>query len=208
MNPTRLFICIPGDNFSGRFLDCWTSFLSDLQNAGYAVAISRTYHPVVSISRLRCMGGEKEGHKPFNGAPYDWILWIDSDMVWTFADFDRLMKSAIATDAEIMTGLYLMADGRRFCAVETIGQHLTPVDLVGQNSPFEVHYNGLGFALIKRGVFERLTWPWFCGDAIGADGLPQSEDVLFAQQCREIGAPIMADPSVVVGHEKRMVLRP
>jgi hypothetical protein len=207
----RLFICVPGDNFSGRFLDCWTDFLSRLQEAGYAVAVSRAYLPVVGISRLKCLGGSETKGKiqqPFSGAGYDWILWIDSDMVWSFAEFATLMASAERTQSDIIGGLYLMADGRHFACTETVGKHLTPAEINGRTDPFPVAFNGLGFALVRCGVFERLPWPWFCGDGISEDGKPRSEDVLFAHDCREAGLQIMVDPTVIVGHEKRMVLRP
>jgi hypothetical protein len=219
MTQKRITICVPGDNFSGRFLDAWTMFLFELQQRGWAITISRNYSPVVALSRLRCMGGDPRNglyQSPFAGRDYDYVLWIDSDMVWTVKHFEHLLKSMEETDAEVMTGLYLMADGVRYACVsewqpEKLGTD-DPMEFLLPNSfddsPFPVGYNGLGFALVKRGVFERLPYPWFCGRESENPLVPISEDVDFCLRCAEAGIKIYVDPRVVVGHEKRMVLKP
>jgi len=219
----RLFVCIPGDNFSGAFLDCWTGFLSSLQNSGeYSVTVSRHYAPVVANARLWCLGGDPsagERQAPFRGMPYDYILWIDSDMVWTFEDFQRLHRRAVAHDLPcVMTGLYLTRNGREFAAVEDwtddnsdgSGRRklMTPTDIEGAHGLIKIAYNGLGFALIPRGVYEVLPYPWFESRRDGEALISLSEDVSFCMDCHEAGVPVFADPLCIVGHEKRVVLKP
>ena len=77
---------------------------------------------------------------------------------------------------------------------------------------------GLGCALIRSSVFERVEFPWFewidqarekmvvadayeCRDAFSSGG----EDITFCIQCDAAGIPIHADTRVACGHEFREV---
>lgn len=72
----------------------------------------------------------------------------------------------------------------------------------------EVAYTGMGFMLVKRGVFEKLEYPWFrpiekkIGDMVDFT----MEDVAFCLRAKEAGFKIFIDPAVKVGHEKNVVL--
>ena len=78
---------------------------------------------------------------------------------------------------------------------------------------FEVAYTGMGFMLVRKGVFEKVGYPWFrpIWENIPLDnGIIMkdftSEDVGFCRTATEKGTKIFIDPSVIVGHEKSMVL--
>ena len=43
----------------------------------------------------------------FKGQEYDYILWLDDDIVFTPEDFEKLYKE----DKDVISGLYLMANG-------------------------------------------------------------------------------------------------
>lgn len=217
--PLRLVVCIPGREFSGRFLDSYTSLLSGLQRAGIQYAIVRAYDPVVYNARNRVLGGDlRRGPKqrPWNGdLQYDFMLWIDSDMVFAFEDFVHLLEH----DVTAVSGLYLLADGRRYAAVETMREEdlleggsfhfLTPEERAQKKGLFAVDYAGLGFCLFKRGVFERLEYPWFRPLEVCVGDVRDftSEDVALALLLREQGVRLQVDPAVVLGHEKPIVLR-
>ena len=74
----------------------------------------------------------------------------------------------------------------------------------------EVHeyYNGMGFMLIKKGVFEKVKYPWFCQLKKQIGDLEDycSEDVAFCHLAKEAGFKIYVDPEIIVGHEKMRIL--
>lgn len=212
--------CIPGREFSGRFLDCWTEFLGACNAAGVQYAVAREYDPVVYYARNKVLGGNtRSGPKqaPWGGAiPYDYMLWIDSDVIFRFQDFVALLERQV----DVVSGLYLMADGKRFAAVEKMDEEhfkaggafefLTPEAIAGKDALMPVDYSGFGFTLVRRGVFEKLEYPWFRPVFMEIDGCREftSEDVGFALEAKRAGVQVYVDPRVIVGHEKSVVLRP
>ena len=74
---------------------------------------------------------------------------------------------------------------------------------------FEADYVGFAFLAVKKGVFERMEYPWFeiPTRTIGTITDMTSEDCWWCIKAREKGFKIWVDPSVVLGHEKSLVLR-
>lgn len=218
--PLTIVACIPGREFSGRFFDAWNEFTEKCRAVGVNLIVSRRYDAVVYYARNKVAGGDvRRGAKqaPWGGEiDYDYMLWIDSDVIFRFEDF----QSLLAHKVDMVAGLYLMADNARYAAVEHMDEStfkkqgefefLTPQKLASRRGLVKVDYCGFGFVLVRRGVFERLEYPWFrpvfvemgeCTDFT-------SEDVGFCMMAKRAGIPMMVDPSVVVGHEKAVVLAP
>ena len=69
----------------------------------------------------------------------------------------------------------------------------------------QIHGGGLGCALIKADVFRRLKWPWFKW-VIYDDGHGMlSEDLHFAERCKDAGIPLYTDTRVGCGHLLRHI---
>lgn len=218
--PLTVVCCIPGREFSGRFFDAWNAFSEQAREAGVRLVLSRTYDAVVYYARNKVAGGDvRRGPKqaPWGGTvDYDYMLWIDSDVVFRFEDFQRLLGHG----KDFVAGLYLMADATHFAAVEHMDEarfqrdgrfeFLTPAKLASRRGLVPVDYCGFGFVLVRRGVFERLEYPWFrpIYVEIGACREFTSEDVGFCMLAKKAGIEIFVDPRVVVGHEKAVVLEP
>lgn len=216
----RIAFCIPGREFSGRFLDCWTNMIGGCERAGIEYVVSREYDPVVYYARNKVLGGNLRAGReqaPWGGkVPYDFMLWIDSDMVFRFEDLVTLLQHNV----DVVSGLYLMHDGKRFATVERWDQdrlaetgsltYLTPADLAKRDGIFPVSYTGLGFMLVRRGVFERIEYPWFRPEWIEAGEVREftSEDVGLCLALGRAGIAVQVDPKVVLGHEKSRVLLP
>jgi GT2 family glycosyltransferase len=166
-----------------------------------------------------CLGADVlrgKNQKPFNDEiEYDYTMWIDSDQVFTPKDFEKLLNH----NKDIVSGLYMMADMKHFACVKDwdvdyFRKHgtfkfLTPEDLKDKKNLIEVSYNGFGWMLIKKGVFENLEYPWFKGiDYDLGDGVVDfsSEDASFCKRVIENGYKVFVDPQVIVGHEKTVVL--
>lgn len=235
--PVKVVFCLPGNEFSGRFLECWTGLVSWCQGNGIVPLLSRQYSCNVYYSRELCLGGDvlRGPHQePFNGeVDYDYLMWIDSDMVFTWRHFLRLL----CHEVDIVSGVYLMADGRRLATVaqwdedyfrqrghfrfmnlRELGEVRSTTskgggkekDNQGGSQLIEVAYTGMGFMLIRKGVFERLGYPWFppLRKRIGTAVSFTMEDVGFCLRAREAGYQVLIDPDVVLGHEKSVVIGP
>lgn len=165
-----------------------------------------------------CLGADVRrgpAQKPFDGRlDYDYLMWIDSDVVFKPAQFERLLSHR----ADIVAGQYLMENGTHFATVRTwdedhFARHgafefATPESLNAACGLTEVAYTGMGFMLVKRGVFEQLDYPWFrpIEKRIGQAVDFTMEDVAFCLRATHAGILVLVDPAVLVGHEKKTVL--
>lgn len=223
----RIIVCIPGNQFTGRFLRAWTEFLLIAHEKNIEIVLSNTYSAVVHFSRAQCLGADvMRGiqQKPFNGTiSYDYILWIDSDILFTFEDVEKLLSSPY----DVTCGLYRMTNMTQFPVVKHWDtdffkkngyfDFLNVKELIAYRESngeryMQVEYAGMGFMLIRSGVIEKVPYPWFYKDAylFEKDGNliadMASEDVSFCKNLSQADIQIYVDTTVVVGHEKMVVL--
>lgn len=214
----NILLCVPGNKFTDNWVHSWNDTVAALNKAGHTWGYSMAYDPVVYYARNRVLGGDNvqgKNQKPFQGKiPYDYLVWIDSDMVWRGSDVLRL----ISLDVPIASGCYLMQDNKQYPIVENLDYDLLAADgafkfmdrdaLNAKTSPFKVSYVGFGFIVIARGVFETMEYPWFRPRWVDHNNFHDftAEDVGFCWTAKEKGHDIVVDPSVRVGHEKNMIL--
>ena len=216
--PLTVVFCLPGNSFSDKFLQSWSELLMWCVNNNIRPLINCQQGSNIYHLRAKCLGADVRRGKyqqPFGGqVDYDFIMWLDSDQVFSPAQFERLLNHNV----DVVSGLYLMANGTQFACVQNWDeqfyeqngyfQFLTPKDIENKKDLIEVSYNGMGFFLIKKGVIENLEYPWFMptmykiGDCEDFD----SEDVAFCKKMQNKGYKLYVDPCVVVGHEKKVVL--
>tara|TARA_Y100000034_G_scaffold111533_1_gene144692 strand:- start:441 stop:1163 length:723 start_codon:yes stop_codon:yes gene_type:complete len=218
----KLVFALPGDNFSGKFLTCWTELMVACIQQRVNFAFSNRQSPNVFFVRNMCLNGDTlrgPGQKPFKGeVEYDYIMWIDSDQVFTVDQFFNLLFMAQSKKLDIVSGVYMMSDGKHFATVidwdtkyfakHGTFQFLQPKDIKEKTDLIEVAYTGFGWMLVRKGVFESLKYPWFMPKAqkIGKAVDFASEDASWCQRVRKRGYKIYIDPRIRVGHEKRIVL--
>lgn len=226
MNPIKgkmFVICIPGRTFSADFMLNLMDLLMFISSNEGKFRISVQYHSVVNASRCKCLGvdvrrGKKQ--KPFDGMPYDYLLWIDSDVIYKNENFVQLLK----LDKDIASGWYVQpgqAEDGSFISpvVESFDHELfkkegyykfeSAKELEARNKPFKVEYTGFGWVLIKHGVFEKMDYPWFAPRLLTISEDIQemsSEDVAFCMDAKNAGFEIWLDPKCRVGHEKQFVI--
>lgn len=218
MLPKKIVFCLPGKEYSGDFLSSWTGMIHHCVKKGHTMYISQKYTSNVYYVRSMCLGADVrrgEHQKPFDGKiDYDYIMWIDSDIIFTPENFDKLLSN----DVDICGGVYLMENGKQFAVVKDWDEEyfkkngtfefLTPNDISKSPRLMEVSYTGFGFLLIKRGVFEQIKYPWFgpkfskMGDCYDF----ASEDVSFCMRAKEAGFKIHIDPTIWIRHEKKIRL--
>lgn len=134
----------------------------------------------------------------------DYVLWLDSDMMFEPELLEKMMATLEEHDLDILTGIYyrrrhpfspvlmkkLSIAENNFCEYENFNAY--PEDGI-----FEVEGIGFGCVLMKSDVLMdiKATYnDWF--SPFGRVG----EDLSFCWRARQTGHKIYADPSIQLGH--------
>jgi hypothetical protein len=220
----KFIFCIPGRTFSSEFMLSLIELLSFISANGGTFQLSVQYNPIVNVSRCQCLNADVLRGKnqiPFGGKiNYDYLMWIDSDIVFTKKQFSDLLylnkdiasgwyaQPSLAVDGSNFTPVTLHADSEEFA--KTGCYHVLSVkEIESKPKPFTVDYIGFGWVLIKKGVFEKLEYPWFAPRMRYISDDVQdlcSEDVAFCIDAKNAGFKIWVDPKCRVGHEKTLVI--
>lgn len=144
---------------------------------------------------------------------YDYLFFFENDMVVTPEQFEALM----ARNVDVVSGTYVQGDG------ETMIHHELPRhknaychgtrDLPIGDGLLEVAHTGMGCLLIRRGVIERLSYPWFAPIKIFYNNQSSrfawnGQDAALCDKIRMAGIKVWLDPQVRVGHIKQKTLYP
>jgi len=227
----KVAFCRPGFSYSSNWVGCWTDMMFYCAKNKIAV-IDRpaTFHNIHMV-RDMCLDINLgvEGNEPFNkDLDYTHIMWIDSDQIWT----PEQLQTLIDHDEDIVSGWYALSgtNGAGICAgwfdskvlLKKGGmpcitqQELSDapknekglVDLMKVHPEYEFPWVGMGFMLIKYGVFEKIPYPWFYDDCIRIGNIigNRGDDISFCKKAHEAGFKIYIDPALRVGHEKMVIL--
>lgn len=220
----KIVFCLPGSHFSREFLQKWSDAVSALSRQGYEIQASFAYDPNIFYSRTKCLACDTRRGRdqlPFDGkVDYDYLFWIDSDVLFEPDQIVRLLNH----DVDIVSGCYIMHNNQNYPIVETMDdafflQHghydfWSRQDLENRQKLgglIDVAYVGFGFICIKKGVFEKLKYPFFSPRKIrfGDTEIEEwaSEDVSWCLNVRDLGYRVLIDPQVVVAHQKLIPLR-
>jgi hypothetical protein len=216
---TKVIIALPGRTFSGGFMLNLLETVQILKSKNYTVMISNEYSSYVTYSRMKTLGLDvRRGadQKPFGGKiEYDVWVTIDSDIRFTPEQIIELIEDT--KKYPVVSGIYRMDDLKHYACVKDWDN-----EYFKTNGSFEfiksdeeiidkyisVAYNGLGFFACRKGVIEKLKYPYFAYPFIEIDGLRDtcSEDVSFCKNLTEAGFEIIVNTSLRLGHEKTLVI--
>lgn len=133
----------------------------------------------------------------------DYVLWLDSDMVFEPDTLERLMKTLTENNLDIVTGLYFrrvppyspvlfdMLEMRRDAICEWTEFKEIPNEL------FEVGGCGFGCVLMKTDPFIDIQAKF--GNMFAPIG-NTGEDLAFSWRARQCGYKIWCDPKIICGH--------
>ena len=215
----KVLFCLPGNQFSEHYFHSWNNTIQVMSQNNIEWAYSMNYDPVVFYTRNKILGGNNnfgKNQRPFQGnLPYDWLVWIDSDMVWSGND---VMKLISHQNRDIVSGCYVTADNQHYPIVTDLDYNhleehgsfrfMNREELNARSEPFLANYVGFGFLAIKSGVIERMEYPWFRPRFIERDNFFDfsAEDVGFCWGAKDLGIDIWVDPTVRVAHQKSLLL--
>ena len=168
--------------------------LADLRSVGDCQKVFKT-GSLVYTSRnelaTRAISGE-----------YDYVFWLDSDMVFAPDTLERMMRTLKEKDLDILTGLYF----RRVPPYSPV--LFDRLDIDGEicywsefkdipDDVFEVGGCGFGCVLMKTDVFMDVQGKF--GNMF-APIANNGEDIAFCWRARQCGYKIYCDPSIECGH--------
>tara|TARA_Y100001937_G_C7104818_1_gene324424 strand:+ start:834 stop:1490 length:657 start_codon:yes stop_codon:yes gene_type:complete len=207
----KIAFCIPGNTFSGWFLQNWTRLIQDLPKE-IEWKLFRQYHPIVFKVREKIVNDVKKYESTFD-TKFDYYMWIDSDINFTPQDFYSLLNTMKSHPQKysIVSGLYTFSDAptmmKKFGEVAFTGHHpterrwITSEDLKQWTEPTLCNGNGMGWMLVKREVFDKVKEPFkYTDEGFG-------EDMIFQKQARDLGYSSYVHPKVILGHEKMVILK-
>lgn len=230
----KIIVALPGDSFSGDFLINLILLNNFLNSCGINISYANMRGSCIHKLRNECGGADVLNglfQTPYStcGAHYDYILWIDSDIRFTNQNFVDLIEM----DKDVCSGWYLQRDRRPACGFlmkqedkykkkppfllydkNHIYTFLNDTEIEKRPEPYIIDWTGMGWMLIKKGVMEKIKYPWFDAKNVrvaklenGADLYDSlSEDLSFELSLKEAGFDIWMNPKIRLGHEKVMVI--
>ena len=221
---TKVIIALPGRTFSGGFMLNLLETVQTLKSKKYTVMITNEYSSYVTYSRMKTLGLDVlrgADQKPFGGKiEYDVWVTIDSDIRFTPEQIIELIEDT--NKYPVVSGLYRMEDLKHYACVKKwdVEHYITHGSFEFMKSDEEIKdkyisvaYNGMGFFACRKGVIEKLKYPYFSYPLVemeGKDGVMLnetcSEDVSFCKNLTDAGFEIIVNTSLRVGHEKTIVI--
>jgi len=216
---TKVIIALPGRTFSGGFMLNLLETVQTLKSKNYNVMITNEYSSYVTYSRMKTLGLDVlrgADQKPFGGKiEYDVWVTVDSDIRFTPEQIIELIEDT--NKYPVVSGLYRMEDLKHYACVKKwdVEHYITHGSFEFMKSDEEIKdkyisvaYNGMGFFACRKGVIEKLKYPYFSYPLVEIDGLREtcSEDVSFCKNLTDAGFEIIVNTSLHVGHEKTLVI--
>lgn len=219
----RLVLCMPGESFNKDVVLCLLSTIAYFRSHDWKLTLRMLYKSNVWSVRNDIFGAPNSmclqaGLQPqvFEGniPDYNFMMWIDSDMIWKPTDIEHLMS----WNKDIICGIAKMRNGETIAAVEhwdvdkllNTGsfEYLSDETLETRTEPFPVAFTGMAFMLIKRGVMEAFDYPWIEPYMYNVGGSPfmAGEDVSFCKKAQRLGFEVLVDPATRIGHMKEVVI--
>ena len=208
----NILICTPGRMMEAEYVKSLVATLTHLNRVGISYLYLNEYSSQVNAAREATIMGSRFlkafDTEPLSGeATYDKIIWIDSDISWNVEDFMKLYESRY----DVVSGIYFNEEGVPLFTFKEDDIYFDKEKLKHKEYPFEVFGVGFGFVAMKSGVFESIPRPWFETEfqkITNDDGremfIPWGEDFSWCIKAQNAGYKIYLDPSIRVGHHKKI----
>ena len=211
-----VILCLPGNMYSGKFMTSLLELVFHISKQGGQAVVSQQYSSMVNFARCKVAGADVTrgpDQKPFNSQPYDYMMWIDSDIAFSNEQFDQLLNM----DCDVASGWYQQPGGSTtvvekmdsdYFKEHGIYQFISGIEMRDRKFEFQADYIGFGWVLIKQGVFEKMKYPWFAPRRmkVGEYYDMCSEDVAWCLDAKEANVEVYVNPRAWVGHEKTQII--
>jgi len=150
---------------------------------------------------------------------FDWVLWVDSDIVLTEEALQKVWASADAKDRPVVTGTYFISKENErslmapypavFHWVEGDDYQIRYAHPLPKDALIKVGSAGFGFVLMHRNAVTAMrkahgAIPYFNETGVGENFV--SEDINFFRLMGQAGVPLYSHTGATVKHMKRFAL--
>ena len=192
----KLMIAIPTlDYIHRKFVESLTGLTKNLVSLGIDFDVCYEGYTLVYISRDNLVKRAVEGN-------YDWILWLDADMVFEPDIFGKLFECR--NETEFVTGMY---KGRHGSGMPCIFDKLEPPkrweEFKYSDKPLLIEGCGFGCALTSVNM---------CDDILNENGTcftptpSLGEDLAFCKRAKNLGYPLYVRTDISIGHIAQTIL--
>jgi glycosyltransferase involved in cell wall biosynthesis len=155
----------------------------------------------------------------YDKTDFDWVLWVDSDIVLTNDALQKVWQAADAKDRPVVTGTYFISKENErslmapypavFNWVEGEEFKISYVHPLPKDALIKVGSAGFGFVLMHRSAVTQMrkvhgAKPYFNETGVGEQFI--SEDINFFRLMHNAGVPLYTHTGAVVQHMKRFSL--
>jgi hypothetical protein len=205
---------IHGDEVSAEFMSSMTSML--LRDAQGAKKIRNV---VPMRSTVNICNARNNVVRHFLNSGDDWLLMIDSDMVFRPTLIDDLFRGFTNVEEMPIIGALTFSATRNgmvvphiyYWAPEKSKETLSTVKVYSKNKIIKVGAIGAGCFAVHKDALGMIFashkddyHPWF--KEVMYKGTLLGEDVTFCKRARDINIPIHVNTGVKVGHSKPMII--
>ncbi len=229
MNSVDYIFCFTGDPSSGVQALNSTVMMWDMILSGEKCGVRYGKSCNIYVARNGCLStkGSRKNQKPFEDVYEDYkkMIWVDSDNFVSGPKVKRLLSH----DVDIVGAWYrqyisgeVNDTNKSSCGFKSLrgGQRVVTSLLVGQVPSYprnekgliEVDFAGFGLMVIKKGVFESLSYPWFRSwiEEWEENGHRMAENITddegFCMRAKEKGFKIFIEPECRLEHEKKVAI--
>ena len=220
--PTVVF-CLKGDSFTQGFFLSWTKLMLFMnENKLFNVRVMNYSCSNAFDARNTLLGGKRGKGKIQSvfedDIVYDFIFFMDTNINFQPIDVVSILaKLAKIDEVDLISGIYPNNQGKpnvlEFDSLEYLRENgsykfadLSTILQTGDMSSLNivsVPSVGLGFMGIKRGVFEKLSYPWFEPFVLEDDDVYDLDDdeVSFCKKLKDSNISIYVDSKVILSKD-------
>ena len=213
-----IIFCIPGSTFNSRFVLGWSELLLKCLLNNYRPVLCQENDRNIFIERNKCLGGnilqDNKDQKPFQGSvEYDYIVWINPNVIFTFEDLEKLLKS----DYDVTSGVYTLSVpgditnvvqkfDHKFYKEKGTFNFLTNDAIVKMdkinNRYFEADFVDFGWVCLKKGISEKIEYPWFEPYTKEDRVSLFTDSYSYCKKLKEKGVKIMIDSNIKMNYSE------
>lgn len=201
-----ILFCVPGKTFKSSFLLSWSDIILQCLTRNYRPILCQEYDKNLYICKNKCLGAnllsDDVDQKPFQEkVNYDYLVWLDPNVTVSFKELEKLLESP----HDVTSGLYLFNEQTTNCVVKFdydfykkngTFNFLTYDNLVNvekeDNRYFKAEFADMGIMVFKKGVSEKIKYPWFEPNTEEPVGL-FTDSYSYCKKLNKAGIDIMVD---------------
>ena len=212
---TTIVFCIFGQNITTDFFRAWTEL--------FGFCLKNNIKPILSITnvksniftaKLTCLLGEPVNNLPFQGKiDYDYVIWLNSSCVFTIDNFKALINSGKNVVSAVSTSMNNLKNSNFIETIDTNNEEwhkeikYTSVDDLTihkkHTNMLKVDYVDTIFLLVKKNIYENLSYPWYQMNSKSGD---ISGDMEFMLNCKKNQIDVFVMLDNIIGIERSLVI--